>query len=174
MAKTRIKKEDDVGRYVEALKGATAVVFADLAALKVVDNGSLRREAEKSEVGIIASKKTLLRRALKEAGIGQVDEAALSGSVYMLAARGDQIVPAKLVAGISRKNDKVTILGGLLESKWLTAAEVRSLATLPSKEQLIAQVVGSIRAPLSGLVGVMQGNLRGLVQVLNAVKESKT
>ena len=174
MAKTRVSKESDVSQYVEALKGASAVVFADLASLKVVDNGALRRAAEKSNVGITASKKTLLFRALEEAKVGTVDEKALSGSVYMLAARGDQIAPAKLVADLGKKNPKAVILGGLLESKWLSAAEVIALAKLPPKEMLIAQVVGTIRAPLSGLMNVMQGNLRGLVQVLDGIKEAKS
>ena len=174
MPKTRARKEEDVSLYVEALKGATAVVFADLAALKVADSGSLRREAEKADVGIISSKKTLLRKALAQAAVGEVDESALSGSVAMLAARGDQIVPAKLVADLGKKNPKVAILGGILDSRWLSAAEVKALASLPSRDQLIAQVVGSVRAPLSGLVGVMQGNLRGLVQALNGIREAKS
>ena len=60
-----------------------------------------------------------------------------------------------------------------MDSKWVSAEDVIALSKLPSKDELIAQVVGSVRAPLSGLVGVMQGNLRGLVQTLNAIKEAK-
>ena len=173
MAKKRDRKEADVSQYTDALKAATAVVFADISSLKVNENGAFRREADEVEVSVTASKKTLLRLALKEADIGIVDEAALNGSIYLMATQGDEIAPAKLVADFRKKHQGIQILGGIMESKWLSADEVKALAKLPSKDELIAQVVGSVRAPLSGLVNVMQGNLRGLVQVLGAVKEAK-
>ena len=65
------------------------------------------------------------------------------------------------------------MVGGVLERKFLSQQEVVNLSKLPSKDELIAKVVGSIRAPLAGLVNVLQGNIRGLVQVLNQIKESK-
>jgi large subunit ribosomal protein L10 len=173
MAKTRDRKETDVTQYADALKAAKSVVFADISSLKVNENGAFRREADNNDVSVTASKKTLLRLALKKADIETVDEAALSGSIYLMATQSDEIAPAKLVASFRKKHEGIQILGGIMESKWLSADEINALAKLPSKDELIAQVVGSIRAPLSGLVNVMQGNLRGLVQVLNAVKEAK-
>jgi len=91
----------------------------------------------------------------------------------LLLGLGDEVAPARLVAEIQKERKGLNIQGGILESRWMTSEEVIALAKLPSKDQLIAQVVGSIRAPLSGLVGVLQGNLRNLVYVLNAVKDSK-
>jgi large subunit ribosomal protein L10 len=173
MAKTRARKESDVSLYVDSLKAANALVFADLSPLKVTENNEFRQKALESDVKVISSKKTLLHQALEKAGLKEVDESALGGSVYMLVASGDPIVPAKLVAELGKQFEGVTIQGGLLDSQWLAAEQVKALAKLPSKEQLIAQVVGTIRAPLSGMVNVLQGNLRGLVQVLNAVKEAK-
>ena len=173
MPKTRDRKETDVTQYVDDLKAAKAIVFADISSLKVNENGAFRREADKSDVSVTASKKTLLRRALEEANLGIVDMNALSGSVYVMATESDEIAPAKLVEDFRKKYKDIKVLGGVMESNWVSADEVIALAKLPSKDQLIAQVVGSIGAPLSGLVNVMQGNLRGLVQVLNSVKEAK-
>jgi large subunit ribosomal protein L10 len=174
MAKTRARKESDLNSYVDSLKEANALVFADLSSLKVNENTEFRQKALESEVKITSSKKTLLHRAIKDIGLEGVDEAALkNGAVYLLAAHGDQIAPAKLVAELKKKHENVIIQGGILDNAWLSAEQVVALSKLPSKEQLIAQVVGSIRAPLSGMVGVLQGNLRGLVQVLNAYKEAK-
>jgi len=174
MAKTRVRKGTDISRYSQELKEAKAVVFADLSALKVADSTDLRRKSRAAEVAIVSSKKTLLRLALKEAKAGDVDDAALKGSVAMLLAHGDEIAPAKVLETFRKTHENAVVLGGILESKWLNAEQVKALAQLPSKQELIARVVGSIGAPLSGLVGVLQGNLRKVVYVLNAIKESKS
>ena len=65
------------------------------------------------------------------------------------------------------------LLGGVLGQQVMNAAEVKALAKIPSKEQLLGQLVGTLNAPISGFVNVLAGNLRGLVNVLNAVKEQK-
>lgn len=174
MAKTRIKKEGEVKEFVDGFKGSKATVFADISGLKVVDASKFRREAKKESISISSAKKTLLRLALKEAGIDQVDVAAMQGSVSMLFGMGDEVAPAKMVAALRKDNEKVKILGGLLEGKWMSSEQVSALAKLPSKEQLIAQVVGTIRAPLSGFVNVLAGNTRSLVNVLNAIKDAKS
>ena len=172
MAKSRVQKTDEVGKIAEGLKSAKAVVFADLGTVKVGDSWNLRRKAKAESVKVIAAQKTLLRRALKEAGIEMVDDAALKGSVTLLAGLGDEVAPARIIEEFRKDREGVAVYGGLLGSQWMAAAQVKSLAALPSKQQLIAQVVGTIKAPLSGLVNVLGGNLRGLVTVLNAIKES--
>jgi len=174
MAKTRARKETDVSRYSQELKEAKAVVFADLSALKVADSTDLRRKSKEADVAVVASKKTLLRRALQETKGFSVDEAALKGSVSLLLAHGDEIAPAKVLEAFRKTHDNVVVLGGLLEAKWLGSEEIKALAQLPSKQELIGRVVGSIGAPLSGLVGVLQGNLRQFVYALNAIKDSKS
>jgi large subunit ribosomal protein L10 len=174
MAKTREKKALEIERSKAKFDATKSVVLADLSTLKVSDSTELRRRAKTEQVSVVTLKKTLLRRALKDAGIAGVDEESLKGGVTLLYGMGDEIAPAKLVAEFKKTNDKVKILGGLLESNWMSANQVQALAQLPSKEQLIASVVGSIRAPLTGLVGVLQGNLRSLVYALNAIKDAKS
>jgi large subunit ribosomal protein L10 len=83
----------------------------------------------------------------------------------------DEVAPAKEITLFAKKNAAIEILGGILERKFIDDAMVRKLALLPSREQLHAQVVGTIAAPLSGLVNVFAGNMRGLVNVLNNHKE---
>ena len=174
MAKTRVQKEVAVQDLVKNLKGLKSVVFADLSGLKVLENTDLRRKSKKEDIVVLTSKKTLLRIALKEAGLTYVDTKSLPGSVSMLIGFGDEIAPAKVLAAFAKDREKVKMLGGVLESKWLSAADVKALSMLPTKQELIARVVGSIRAPLSGMVNVLQGNLRNLVYVLSAIKDTKT
>lgn len=173
MAKLRSRKEAEVKEFVDGLKNAKSVVFADLAGLKVNDANSFRRTARKDDVSISTAKKTLLRIALKEAGVTAVDPKNLGGSVSMLFGMGDAVAPAKALEAFRKDHESVKILGGLLDDQWMSAEQVKALAKLPSKQQLIGQLVGTLNAPISGLVNVLNGNLRGLVVALNAIKEAK-
>ncbi len=174
MAKTRQRKESEVREFVDGLRGAKSTVFADLSSLKVNETSSFRRTAKKEDVSVAVAKKTLLRHALKEANVTAVDIANLQGSVAMLFGMGDEIAPAKLLAALRKEKDTVKVLGGLLEGQWMTADQVMALAKLPSKQQLIGQLVGVMNSPISGFVNVLAGNLRGLVTVLGAIKDTKT
>jgi len=173
MAKTRTQKEFEVRSVVEGLKGATAVVFADMANLKVEHSTKFRRAAEKDQVKIRSVKRTLLRQALKEAGLDAVPADQLAGSVSVLFGAGDQVAPAKAAAAFRKEQESVKILGGVMDGTWMSADQVKALATLPSKQELLAKIVGSLNAPVSGFVNVLAGNLRGLVNALNAIKASK-
>lgn len=174
MAKSRQRKESEVAEFVDGFKGAKATVFADLSSLKVVNASSFRRSAKKESVSVSTAKKTLLRRALKDAGIDQVDVDSMKGSVSMLFGTGDEIAPAKILDALRKDNENVRVLGGLLEGKWMTAEQVVALAKLPSKQQLLAQLVGTLNAPISGFVNVLAGNHRALVNVINSIKDAKS
>lgn len=173
MPKTREQKEAEVREVVEGLEAAKSVVMADLSPLQVSESTELRQKAKEQDVKVRAVKKTLFRMACDEAKI-EYDDTALEGSIMLLMGSSDEIAPAKLVADLRKTHKELGVQGGFLESKWMTSEEVLALAKLPTKEQLIAQVVGSVRAPLSGMVGVLQGNLRSLVYALNAVKDTKS
>ncbi len=173
MAKSRAKKQSEVQEFVEGFTKSNAVVFADLSGLKVNDASSFRRTAKKEDVAINTAKKTLLKIALKEAAVTAVDTKDLGGSVSMLFGFGDAVAPAKVLEEFRKDHANVKVLGGILEGKWMTTQQVQALAKLPSKQQLLGQLVGTLNAPVSGFVNVLAGNLRGLVTVLNAVKEAK-
>ncbi len=79
----------------------------------------------------------------------------------------------KLVKGFSKKHEDIEFQGGILEGQIIDIEELKKLADLPSREELLAKVVGSLNAPISGFVNVLAGNLRGLVNVLNAIKDNK-
>lgn len=175
MAKTRVKKESEVSDYAARLKSASAVAFADLTGLKVSEASALRRKAEAQGVSVRLAKKTLLALAVKDAGLTEIDWNAFQGaSVTMLLTDGDQVAPAKLLSDVLKEHEAMRPLGGLLDLKWMTATDVKALAALPSKEVLIAKVVGSIAAPMSGMVNVLQGNLRNLVYALEAIRAAKS
>lgn len=175
MAKTRVQKEAEVQEFTDALKGSSAIAFADLTGLKVTDSSKFRREAEKEGVSLRMTKKTLLSRAIKESGLSDIDESAFDNkAVTMLVTEGDQIAPSKLLAGLMKQHEGLEAVGGILDQKWMTGDDIKALAKLPSREELLAKAVGSMASPISGLVGALHGNLRNLVYSLNAIKESKS
>lgn len=173
MAKTRQQKEAEVQEVASGLKEAEAVVLADLSPLKVSDTTELRQKAKEQDVKVLGAKKTLLKLASEKTGVN-IDENALEGSVMLLLGYGDQIIPAKLVADLRKEHKELNVQGGILNGSWMTGEEVLALAKLPSRDELIAKAVGSIGAPLSGFVNVLQGNLRNLVYALNAIKDAKS
>ncbi len=173
MAKTRQQKEFSVKQLTDVLKTAKSAVFASISGLKIADTDELRKNCREQKVSYIISKRTLLKRALKDAGI-EISDEALKGSVALIAGMEDEVAPAQIAAQFAKKRDVMKFLGGILEGKVIDVSMVTALAALPSKKALLAQLVGTLNAPISGFVNVLAGNLRGLVNVLNNIKETKS
>ncbi len=173
MPKTKKQKQETVGSLVENFKKAKAAVFANFQGLTVAAFEELRKIARKENVGVVATKKTLIKRALEEAGIGGTDPKAFSGGVGVFVGYGDEVGPAKVVHAFAKDHETVAIHGGILEGKFIDPAEVKFLASLPGRIELLSRMVGTLNAPISGFVNVLAGNLRGLVSVLNNIKEAK-
>mgnify|MGYP001296096312 CR=1 FL=1 len=172
MPKSRQQKEELVVKVSEKFKGGKSAIFANYCGLNANDTEALRRQLRLEGVDFIALKKTLLTRVLKDNGIENFDAKELEGSLGIAISK-DEVTGAKILKDFAKTHDKVTFLGGVLEGKLLQVSEVKALASLPSKQELLAKLVGTLNAPISGFVNVLSGNLRGLVNVLNAVKNNK-
>jgi large subunit ribosomal protein L10 len=173
MAKQRKVKEELVQDIVSNINASKATVFANFQGLSVAAMEELRSACREANVACIASKKTLLKRALTEAGIEDVDTKAFDGAPAVFFGLDDEVAPAQIVAKFAKKHDVVTLFGGVLEGAYIDAAKVKELSALPSKDELLAKMVGSLNAPVSGFVNVLAGNIRGLVTVLGAIKDQK-
>ena len=132
----------------------------------------LRRELRAEGVDLSVVKKTLINIALKDAGI-EMDISALEGQIAIAVSEKDEVAAAKIIAKLAKVNQNLKIVGGILGVKELTADEVNALAKLPSKEELLAKLVGTLNAPVSGFVNVLAGNLRGLMTALQAIADKK-
>jgi len=172
MAQTKEQKESIIKDLVDKLKNSKAVVFSDYKGLAVKDMMALRKELKKEGVDLKVAKKTLIKLALKDAGI-EIDARKFEGQLALAISSQDEVVAARIIAKTAKANENIKIIGGILGSKELTQEETSALALIPSKQELLAKLVGSINAPVSGLVNVLAGNIRGLVNVLKAVAESK-
>ena len=143
---------------VEALSGkikeATSVVFVDYKGITVAQDTALRKQFRDAGVDYAVVKNTLTRFAAKENGY-DFDE-VLNGTTAMASTTGDPIAPARIVCEFAKKNKlAMTIKGGLVEGSVLSAEQLSSFGELPSKDALVAQVLGTFLAPISSLAFVL-------------------
>ena len=173
MQQTKQQKETLVSDVTKKIKDSKALVFANFKGVSVKDITAIRRELRKSGSSWQVLKKTLLNIALKDAGVS-VDARTLEGQVGV-AFSHDEVAAAKVIADFQKANKDVTlsIEGGALGSKSLSANEVKALAKLPSQDELRGMLVGTLQAPIAGFVRTLSANLSGLMQVLKAIEEKK-
>ncbi len=172
MAKSRQAKTDSLNDLSNNLSTAKSVVFANFQGLKVKEIEELRNKCRAENVYFVATKKTILAKALKDAGF-TVDVKNFTGGVAAIFGLQDEVAPAQITAQFAVTHGVVKLFGGILEGNFIDSTKVNALALLPSKQQLLGQLVRTLNAPVSGFVNVLAGNLRGLVGVLNNIKEAK-
>lgn len=173
MPKTKVQKQETVKDLGARLRGVKSLVFARYEKLPTKAIEALKKLLKAEGVGYVVVKKTLLKRALADAGF-TFDVKAVPGNFATVLGITDEVAPARIVAEFRKQNEALEIVGGVLEGRLTSAADIKALALLPSKTELLARLVGSIQAPVSGFVNVLAGNLRGLVQVLGAIKEARS
>lgn len=167
---TKQQKEQLVKEISERLARTRAAVFADYTGLSVAKLTELRRKLLAQSAELKVAKKTLIDISFKQSGIADVDTKNMSGQVMVAFGYQDEVGAAKILNDFAKKNEQLKILGGILENKFIDKLSVLNLAKIPSKQELLGQLVGVMAAPISGLLNVLQGNLRGLVRVLSQIK----
>jgi large subunit ribosomal protein L10 len=175
MAITREHKEATVAGLQQQLADLKLVVLTDYRGLSVPEITELRANLRAEGMSYAVTKNTLLRIAAKNTPqLANIDPGAFTGPMALAISTTDEVAPARVIYQYAKDHEALEIVGAITgDGQLLTAAEVKALATLPTREQLLGQVVGTIAAPLSGFVGVMGANVRGIVTVLNAIKEAK-
>lgn len=161
-----------INEISEKMKAAQAIVFADHRGLTVEQDTELRNALRKAGVEYKVVKNTLTRFAAKENGLDALDP-ILNGPTAMATSATDAVAPAKVLSEYAKKFDKLELKAGVVEGKVIDVNGIKALAELPSREVLIARVLGGLNAPISGFVNVLNGNMRGLVVALNAIAEKK-
>lgn len=173
MQQNKSQKTELIAEVAAKAKGSKALVFANFKGVSVKDITTLRRSLRETGSSWQVLKKTLLNRALDEVGV-KVNARSLDGQVGV-AFSSDEVAAAKTIADFLKANKESTlsIVGGSLGSEALSVEAVKALAKLPSRDELRAQLVGTLQAPISGFVRTLSGNLTGLVRVLGAVRDAK-
>jgi large subunit ribosomal protein L10 len=174
MAITREKKISILKDLSDKFGRAKAAILVDFTKLPVSKTTELRRNLKGVDAEYKVAKKTLISRALRAGGYKGVDLDELKAQVGIVFSYGDPVPAASSVQKFSKLNEALKILGGFFGLDWLDKTRVLAIAKLPPREVLLGQVAWTIAYPLSGLVTVLSGNVRNLVNVLNNLKEKRS
>lgn len=173
MAKTRSQKAAELAQLQEKYAGAKSVAFVHYLGLKVNDAQDLRRALRAAQCELVVAKKTLVAIMAEGAGLDKAAINAFTGDVGVVFSYADEVSAAKVIAEFAKKQNIVSFHGGVLEGKIIDQSQMKALSSIPSREVLLAKLLGSLNSPVSGFVSVLNGNLRGLVQTLSQVAEKK-
>ena len=167
-------KRETIDSLVELLKKSDAVFITEYRGLTVKKISVCRKNIRQAGGEMKVCKNTLMRIALSECGMIQAPDFDFGPNGYVLS-YGDAAAVAKAIRDFSKEkgNEALIVKGAILDGKLLSKEQVFALADLPSRDQLLAQVVGTIAGPLRGLVTVLSGPARGLVTCLGQIKDKK-
>lgn len=170
------KNIDQLAILIDKFEKAQSVVWANYAGLSVADQTELRALVTQAGGEMLVAKNNLIRIALeKNMGDKATPEiiTSLEGPTAIMFAMTDPIAPLKVLVKFAEDHELPEIKLGYMDQKTLTVQAVKDLSKLPGKNELIAKLIGQLKAPLYGLVNVTAGNLRGLVTVLKAIQDQK-
>lgn len=173
MPQTPAQKKETVENLKEKIAQKKAMILVDFKGLKVKGLFDLRKRLKNVGAQFIVAKKTLMKLAFQEKKI-KIDPDKIEGQIALVFGFKDELLPAKTLYNFSLENKNLKILGGLIESQkdeFLNSEKIIELGKLPSKEELLARLTGSISAPISNLINVLEGNFKGLVYALSAIKK---
>ncbi|MCC6643856.1 50S ribosomal protein L10 [Candidatus Peregrinibacteria bacterium] len=158
MAITKEKKSSVLKKLEEKFAKAQAIYFAENKGLKVKDVTKLRQNLRDQGIDFVVAKKTLMKLAAKNQNLPEISDDLLPGPIAAVIGYEDMIIPSKLVKDFGATvENKIVLTGGIMEGKLLSQAEAVKLASLPSKIQLLAQLVGTMKAPITGFYMVLKG-----------------
>jgi len=166
----RTEKEQLVSELKTKLEGATALYYTDFTGLNVKRMTDLRRRLRKANVEYVVIKNTLALRAVNESGL--VGE-RLKGPTGLVVAK-DAVAAAKVITDFAKENDKKpAVKGGVFEGKQIGVAQVTKLASMPSREQMLAELGAGLQSPMAAFVGALNGLLYMFAGALDALRSQK-
>lgn len=156
----------------ERIQKSQSIILVDYRGLNVEELNDLRSKYREAGVEYKVYKNTMMRLAFKELGLEDFNEFLKGPSA--VAFSEDPVQAAKITAEFAKGNDKLEIKSGIVDGRVISLEEVKALASLPSREVLVAKALGGLNAPIQGFANVLQGTIRSLAIVLNAISEEKS
>ena len=175
MIRTKAQKQELVTALAGRLRRSPTVYVTDFTGLDVAKLTQLRRRLRQAGTEFVVVKNTLARRALGDVqvpGLGGLEQ-HLAGPTGLVLAGADPVAAAKVLADFAREFEKPAIKVGLVDGRAVTPEQVKRLASLPTKLELLAQLGGALQAPMAGLVGALNGLLMNMVGALEALRNQR-
>lgn len=163
----------NVAKIAEQLEGVSAMWVVDYRGLTVKEAEALRRAVREADAKMAVYKNTLVRLALQNAGMPDMGETLTGPSAFIFAA-GDPVASAKALKDFAAKNKNLVIKGGMMDGVAYDAAQVEAIASLPSREELIAKLLGTISNPMVKMVRVCNGPMEAFARAVSAIADQKS
>ncbi len=168
MAISRQKKEETIAAFEKSMQQSKIVVFVNFQGMNVANITDLRNSIRECGGSIQVLKKTLIQRVLDESKV-DINTLVFEGEIAAVFGFQDEIGVVKILSAFAKEKDHSTFRGGVMGSVLLDEEALAQLARIPGRDELLAKAVGSLAAPMSGIVNVFVGNMRNLVYALNAI-----
>ena len=166
----KTQKQELITELTDKIKGAKALYYTDFTGLNVKRMTELRRRLRKGGVEYLVIKNTLALRAINEGGLAG---SRLRGPTGVVVTR-DPVAAAKLLTDFAKEHDqKPVVKGGLLEGVAIDTAQVKKLASMPSREQMLAELGAGLQSPMAAFVGALSGMMYMMVGALEALRSQK-
>ena len=167
------EKQELVKALAEKLDGCVSGVLVDYKGTDVITDTEMRRKMREAGVSYMVIKNSMLRFATTEANLEDLHP-FLEGPTALAIHTDDPVAPAKTVFAYVGKDKPMQVKAGFVDGKIISAAEVEALSKLPARDVLVAQVLGTMIAPITGLATVLNANIRGLAVALQAIADQKS
>lgn len=171
MATTRQKKEETLQELKDKLAKAKSVAFGQYAGLSVLQLSEMRKKMREADVEFKVAKRTLFKLAAKAHGFELPDD-MMEGTVGAAFSYEDGIAGPRIIKKMGKEFGHLKLMGGIMDGQVMTISQMRGIADLPSKEELMAKFVGLMRAPLQNFYGVIQSPLSSFLRGVQAYSES--
>lgn len=166
------QNQETLAKIKEDLSGVTAMWVVDYRGLTVKDIQALRNSIREADAGMKVYKNTLMHIALDELDLPNMD-AVLAGPSAFVFAGEDPVASAKALKDFAKGNENLVIKGGMMDGAFVDAAQVEAIASLPSREELIAKLLGTISNPLVKTVRVLNGPMEAFARCVSAIADQK-
>ena len=170
---TKAFKSEKISQMKEKIEKAKVAIVTDYKGLSVEEITKLRRLIQKEDADYMVTKNTLAKIAIKGTEY-EVLADSLTGPVAIAFGFDDQVAPAKVLAKFMKETKKGEILAAAMDGKLLSASEAKALATLPSKQEIYAKMLGCINSPASGIANSINAVMSSLTRAMAAVREQKS
>ncbi|PKQ19133.1 MAG: 50S ribosomal protein L10 [Actinobacteria bacterium HGW-Actinobacteria-6] len=167
-----VDKKAIVAEIKERLTASAGVIMADYRGLSVKDMQALRVNVRAADGEVKIYKNTLVELAVRELALPSMD-ALLSGPTAIVFLGGDPVAPAKAVMDFAKLHKQLEVKGGFIEHAVLNAENIKAIAALPPREVLVAKLLGTLQAPASRFVRVLNGPVSAFARTLQAIADQK-
>lgn len=170
---TKEQKQAIVSELVERMSSASSLYFVDFTGITVAMDQAFRRELREKEATMRVAKNTLILRALAQVGGYAIEESKLFGQTAIIFGSTDAIAPAKVIRKYYEKGEKPKLKLALIEGQVFDGSQLKAVSELPTREDMIAGIVGSLHAPISGIHGAINAVMRDVIMLVEEVAKKQ-